>query len=562
MSKFNIRILCLIGALMSATSGFCMSNDSIGVYFILHNDSTASITSKVPQSNDTMQVNYRQIVYNCNGPIVFPDTIRQNDMVYIVTRIEDKAFEGSLVQDITLSNKIVYIGREAFENCQSLEQFNMGNTGDPIEKISPNAFAKSGIRDIYGSRIIKELAWCAFYKCKNLETINGNIIFKEIDFEAFEACTRLKKIPLQEGVTYIGDNAFSDCFSLDTIKIPSTARVISENAFSRCGNIVSIEVDSRNQYFDSRDNCNAIIRTGTNELILGCKNTKIPNSVQSIGKYAFRGCEGLVSMILSDNITSFGGDYDSYAFQNCRNLTTIIFPNSITQIPSDICSGNTKLQYVYIPPSVTKIEHDAFENCDSLKYIVLPKSIKDLDWSFGYGNKRDTLTIYTPNPVPFRSLKKNKRIKQLRVPEEELIYCHPFSFYIQIQMNLWKENQKKYYSKRDLQIMMNDSALHREIREKYTNEYINYHVSKIAANPQIGRYNADLEVFPITDKTYGTVYLFVPYDDWQYVKQNWNGAQFYPTYQMIGDKIQYKKLTVRMPNNKDYHANPISFNKH
>ena len=57
--------------------------------------------------------------------------------------------------------------------------------------------------------------------------------------------------------------------------------------------MTSIEVNSGNKVYDSRNNCNAIIETATNKLILGCKSTIIPNSVTSIGYYAFYGCINL-----------------------------------------------------------------------------------------------------------------------------------------------------------------------------------------------------------------------------------------------------------------------------
>lgn len=57
-----------------------------------------------------------------------------------------------------------------------------------------------------------------------------------------------------------------------------------------CSNLTSIIVDSENTKYDSRDNCNAIIETDSHTLITGCKNSTIPNSVTSIGDYAFGNC--------------------------------------------------------------------------------------------------------------------------------------------------------------------------------------------------------------------------------------------------------------------------------
>jgi hypothetical protein len=109
-----------------------------------------------------------------------------------------------------------------------------------------------------------------------------------------------------------------------------------------CSALISITVDPGNQYYDSRDNCNAIIETKSKTLIAGCNNSVIPDSVTSIGSDAFYNCSGLLSITIPNTVTSIG----SYAFSSCRGLTSITIPNSVTRI------GN-----------------NAFQNCQSLKSV-------------------------------------------------------------------------------------------------------------------------------------------------------------------------------------------------
>ena len=72
--------------------------------------------------------------------------------------------------------------------------------------------------------------------------------------------------------------------------ISEGVRTIETKAFSSCSNLAFIEVDEGNTFFDSRSNCNAIIYTSSNELVLGCKSSVIPSGVTSIGNYAFGEC--------------------------------------------------------------------------------------------------------------------------------------------------------------------------------------------------------------------------------------------------------------------------------
>ena len=85
-------------------------------------------------------------------------------------------------------------------------------------------------------------------------------------------------------VTSIGGWAFGDCSGLKQIELPSSVTYIDDSAFRGCSGLNSISVEEDNPIYDSREGCNAIIATESNELIVGCKNTKLPSSVTSIGE--------------------------------------------------------------------------------------------------------------------------------------------------------------------------------------------------------------------------------------------------------------------------------------
>ena len=96
--------------------------------------------------------------------------------------------------------------------------------------------------------------------------------------------------------------------------------------FFDCSGLTSIIVDKNNPKYDSRNNCNAIIETETNELIAGCKNTIIPDNVTSIGDCAFNWCSGLTSIAIPNSVKSIG----EYAFNRCIRLENVKKPDGIS----------------------------------------------------------------------------------------------------------------------------------------------------------------------------------------------------------------------------------------
>ena len=67
-----------------------------------------------------------------------------------------------------------------------------------------------------------------------------------------------------------------------------------------------MKVESENSVFDSRDDCNAIIVTSTNDLISGCKKTIIPHTIESVAEDAFNGCIDLTSIVIPSRVSSVG----------------------------------------------------------------------------------------------------------------------------------------------------------------------------------------------------------------------------------------------------------------
>ena len=244
----------------------------------------------------------------------------------------------------------------------------------------------------------------AFSSCSSLTSVTIPNSVTSIGNYAFWGCSGLTSVTIPNSVTSIGKDAFYGCSGLTSVTIPNSVTSIGEDAFRFCSGLTSIVVETGNTKYDSRENCNAIINSETNELIVGCKNTIIPNSVTSIGNYAFEWCSGLTSITIPNSVTSIG----EYAFYNCDGLTSVTIPNSVTRIGKIAfydCSGLTSvtignsvnsigdlvfynclgLTSVTIPNSVTSIGHSAFKDCSGLTSVTFGNSVTSIGNSAFFG---------------------------------------------------------------------------------------------------------------------------------------------------------------------------------
>ena len=292
---------------------------------------------------------------NAKGELVIPGVITHNGITYSVTKIGKEAFGKCVpygyynmgLTNVTIPNSVTTIGDDAFCGCEGLTNITIPKS---VTSIGAGAFAGcTGLTNITIPYSVTSIGAGAFVGCTGLTNVTIPNSVTSIAVQAFEGCIGLTNVTIPNSVTSIGVLAFNRCEGLTNITIPNSVTTIENGAFADCDGLLnvtipssvtsidgsftgcsgleSIIVDSENKVYDSRNNCNAIIETSTNTLILGCKNTIIPQSVTSIGDYAFFGCSGLTSITIPSSVISIG----IQAFWFCNNLTSVIIKSERIQ---------------------------------------------------------------------------------------------------------------------------------------------------------------------------------------------------------------------------------------
>lgn len=302
-----------------------------------------------------------------------------------VKDIGDRAFFGCNNLDrVSLQGGNLKIGALVFRNCSSLKRVVFNGAA---AELGDYAFASCRKIAIYYTQNVTTIGECAFL---------GSGLSGELDLR---------------GVKNIKSGAFNGC-EITSITIGKNLSEIGPSAFFNCDDLNEIKLSDENDEYVYVDGC--LIRRSDNTLVLGLASAVIPETVVSIGDYAFAYRKNLSEIAIPSSVTAIG----SYAFANCENLKTIEVSQSVKSIQSCVfksCVSLTKATWrtlVSVPDSVfegcsaltdvklssvAKIGERAFSGCIGLKKIILPQSLTEIgEYAF---NKTALASITLPQSI-------------------------------------------------------------------------------------------------------------------------------------------------------------------
>jgi hypothetical protein len=257
-----------------------------------------------------------------------------------VTSVGDYTFNGCInLAEVTLPQGLISVGAWAFGHCASLTQITLPGS---LTSLGNWAFADTGLTKITLPEGLTSVGYQVFSNCTNLAQIEFPEGILSIGEQAFTGCRGLTQITLPENLVSIGVYAFSGCRGLTQITLPESLEYIGPDSFYGCTNLAGITLPaglvsiSGNSFADCPklvftltgdgslsvlEEGRALVRDGTELLAYPSASGGItlPESITSVGRYAFYYCANLVQINFPQTLISVG----DYAFYRCTNLVLV-----------------------------------------------------------------------------------------------------------------------------------------------------------------------------------------------------------------------------------------------
>lgn len=331
---------------------------------------SVSIKETVLMNNDSVEVNtlpeycfYRAVL---KAAIYLPSSL---------TAIADHCFAWGNVRAVYMDN-VVSWGNYSFSNCSKLTHVSICNGLINLPDCSLEGLPN--LKTVELPSTLRTIGYRVFFD-SGLASLTIPASVKTIGGEAFRG-THLKEIVLPDAIDELGYNVFMQCESLESVTWPANMHTIPSGTFNGCKNL-QFEIPDHITILDESAfyGCTKITQITLPAGVTTIKNsafaytglTDLPAGLPNIPDYCFQGCNGLINIVIPNQITSIG----SRAFMGCSNLQSVSFPSTLQNIGHNAFNSCSSLKEVTIPEGVTTIETELFANCSSLTTVTFPSSL-------------------------------------------------------------------------------------------------------------------------------------------------------------------------------------------
>ncbi len=326
-----------------------------------------------------------------SGDLVIPETIHSGSVDWTVTEIMDEAFRESTITSVVIPNTVTAIGNRAFYMCTQLS----GTVVIPnsVNTVGYTAFCRC---DRMTEVVLPAKDVTYGNECFMTTGLTGTLTLPEglvvISRNMFRNNKKLTQVAFSHTVTTVFDDAFAYCGNLETVQLPNSVTTIYGNPFNSSEKIESVTVEEGNPVYYSENNC--VIQQSTNTLVVGCKNSVIPEGIVAIGSLAFAQC-GLAQLpVIPSSVTSIG----ERAFVSCGDHGSLVVPETVTDIaPEAFIYG--RFSTLTLPQSMDTIPYRLFGMCQQMGEITLPETVTTID-RLAFSWCTNLKKIYVYNPVP------------------------------------------------------------------------------------------------------------------------------------------------------------------
>lgn len=302
-----------------------------------------------------------------------------------VTSIGKGAFRNlQAVESVVLPSQVIRLEDEAFYNCSELQRINLEN----VEYIGAYAFYGAvSLADCDLSERLTYIGTNAFAGCVKLEgelTLPDSV--ETIAKQAFSGCTGITVFNAPASLKLVGDGAFLNCSALYGVNLNGGLETMGGGVFSGCVNLKSISVEEGGIYRSVDGVLFAAEGTVLSVYPAAKEETRytVPSGVVSLGSGAFCGNDHIEEVNLPEGLTAISSE----AFKGCENLAAVKLPSTLVEIGSSAFYG-TNLTGIDLPMGVRKVGDNAFAATYSLADAVIPASVLNMGESIFYYSSAD-----------------------------------------------------------------------------------------------------------------------------------------------------------------------------